>query len=60
VRELTEIDLWEISLVTFPMLPEARVARVKTAEMASSDVDQSRLADLLRQGARRLRLPHFS
>jgi hypothetical protein len=42
------------------MLPEARVARVKTAEMASSDVDQSRLADLLRQGARRLRLPHFS
>jgi HK97 family phage prohead protease len=60
VRELTEIDLWEISLVTFPMLPEARVARVKTAELASSDVDQSRLADLLRQGARRLRLPHFS
>ena len=24
-RTLTEIDLWEVSLVTFPMLPEARV-----------------------------------
>lgn len=24
-RLLTEIDLWEVSLVTFPMLPEARV-----------------------------------
>lgn len=25
-RRLTEIDLWEISLVTFPMLPQARAA----------------------------------
>ncbi|WP_420023624.1 HK97 family phage prohead protease [Cereibacter azotoformans] len=25
-RVLTEIELWEVSLVTFPMLPEARVA----------------------------------
>ena len=24
-RRLAEIDLWEVSLVTFPMLPEARV-----------------------------------
>ncbi|MFM1815267.1 MAG: hypothetical protein RLZ98_1962 [Pseudomonadota bacterium] len=30
VRRLTKIDLWEISIVTFPMLPEARVATVKT------------------------------
>lgn len=28
-RRLSEIDLWEISVVTFPMLPGARVARVK-------------------------------
>ncbi len=27
VRRLVEIDLWEISVVTFPMLPEARVHR---------------------------------
>ncbi|MFV2091577.1 MAG: HK97 family phage prohead protease [Hyphomicrobiales bacterium] len=29
VRSLTQIDLWEISLVTFPMLPTARIAGVK-------------------------------
>jgi uncharacterized protein len=29
VRRLTRIDLWEISVVTFPMLPEARVSAVK-------------------------------
>ncbi len=31
-RHLTEIDLWEISVVTFPMLPGARVAKVKTVD----------------------------
>ncbi len=29
VRRLDTIDLWEISIVTFPMLPEARVSTVK-------------------------------
>jgi hypothetical protein len=29
VRRLHRIDLWEISVVTFPMLPEARVSTVK-------------------------------
>ena len=29
-RRLTEVDLWEISVVTFPMLPDARVNSVKT------------------------------
>lgn len=29
-RRLYEIDLWEISIVTFPMLPGARVSSVKT------------------------------
>ena len=29
VRRLYEVDLWEISVVTFPMLPEARVRAVK-------------------------------
>jgi len=28
-RRLYEVDLWEISVVTFPMLPEARIAAVK-------------------------------
>ncbi len=31
VRQLFEVDLWEISVVTFPMLPEARVSAVKAA-----------------------------
>jgi|TARA_R110000824_G_scaffold366730_2_gene555683 HK97 family phage prohead protease len=30
LRRLTEVDLWEISVVTFPMLPQARVSAVKT------------------------------
>ncbi len=30
VRRILEADLWEISVVTFPMLPGARVAQVKT------------------------------
>jgi HK97 family phage prohead protease len=30
IRRLARIDLWEISIVTFPLLPEARVAHVKS------------------------------
>jgi HK97 family phage prohead protease len=30
VRRLQHVDLWEISVVTFPLLPDARVAAVKT------------------------------
>jgi HK97 family phage prohead protease len=29
IRRILEADLWEISVVTFPMLPEARIDRVK-------------------------------
>ncbi len=29
IRKLSRVDLWEISVVTFPMLPEARVSAVK-------------------------------
>jgi HK97 family phage prohead protease len=29
-RRLLEIDLWEISIVTFPLLPQARITGVKT------------------------------
>lgn len=31
VRRILEADLWEISIVTFPMLPEARIRNVKDA-----------------------------
>ncbi len=32
IRRLREVDLWEISVVTFPMLPDARVSRVKSVD----------------------------
>ncbi len=48
-RVLTEIELWEVSLVTFPMLPEARVA----AKGEDRDgLDWQDIADLF-EGARR-------
>lgn len=31
LRRLERVDLWEISIVTFPMLPQARISAVKTA-----------------------------
>ena len=36
-RRLISIDLWEISLVTFPMLEGARVRDVKSAARALAD-----------------------
>jgi len=36
-RRLHEIDLWEISIVTFPMLPGAKVSRIKRAR-APADI----------------------
>lgn len=33
VRRLAEIDLWEISVVTFPMLPDARVEAQKSMRL---------------------------
>lgn len=35
-RYLIEVDLWEISIVTFPMLPEARVFALKSQSTAAS------------------------
>lgn len=36
-RLLTELELWEVSLVTFPMLPSARI----TAKSDTTDLDRS-------------------
>lgn len=32
LRVLTQVELWEISIVTFPMLPSARITAVGAAE----------------------------
>jgi len=45
-RLLHEIELWEVSLVTFPMLPEARVR----ADVPDAEADLARtLADTFRE-----------
>ncbi|MGE0022763.1 MAG: HK97 family phage prohead protease [Hyphomicrobium sp.] len=36
VRRLDKIDLWEISIVTFPLLPEARITSSKDAPFAGA------------------------
>ncbi len=46
VRKLSKIDLWEISVVTFPMQPETRIAAVKT------NFENPQLASALRRAAR--------
>jgi len=35
IRRIAEIDLWEISIVTFPMMPGARISAVKSRPFAS-------------------------
>lgn len=36
LRHLEKIDLWEISVVTFPLLPEARIAAMKASPFAGA------------------------
>ena len=48
VRSLLEVDLWEVSVVTFPMLPAARVSAVKG--IAGSD-----LVTAIRRAARMIK-----
>ncbi|MEM7470038.1 MAG: HK97 family phage prohead protease [Pseudomonadota bacterium] len=45
-RQLAELELWEVSLVTFPMLPEARIG-AKAEKTPPADVAQD-LAGVLR------------
>ena len=55
VRRLHEIDLWEISIVTFPMLPQARISKVKSAALPTTREFERWLvrdAGLTRQNAR--------
>jgi HK97 family phage prohead protease len=44
-RRLKAVDLFEISLVTFPMLESARVDAVKAAEMTRRDMEQRLMQD---------------
>jgi HK97 family phage prohead protease len=57
-RRLLKLDLWEISVVTFPMLPKARVAAVETARAfappATIPSPAVRLAAAIRRARARL------
>ncbi len=53
-RILQEIDLWEISIVTFPLLREARVTRVKKRRAPGRVLAERALARALRDGAEKL------
>lgn len=53
-RHITRVDLWEISLVTFPMLPQARVSRVKRSLLETPAPQEARLVQQLTSAAQRL------
>lgn len=50
-RRLMELDLWEISIVTFPMLTEARVTGVKRRPPPAATVVQGEFAQKLSRAA---------
>lgn len=59
LRHLHEIDLWEVSVVTFPMQPDARISAVKKASLpkaAPPSIIKSdrRLITSMRRAARNL------
>ena len=47
-RKLVEVDLWEVSLVTFPMLSEARAEIGPSETDAAGEADAAVLAEALR------------
>ena len=57
IRRLEKVDLWEISIVTFPLLPEARIAHVKARAPRPLIETIVAATRLLRDGDRRLGQP---
>jgi uncharacterized protein len=57
VRNLEKLDLWEVSIVTFPMLPGARVSAVKGVARAPEHLA---LAAAIRRTADHLRSPRVT
>lgn len=62
VRRLTEIDLWEISIVTFPMQPAARISDVKSQSVPrailASSVGDRPIGAKLAEASHLLQLPN--
>ncbi len=53
-RLLHDLELWEVSLVTFPMLREARLSGAKGDELPPADEGWQELAEALRAARRAL------
>jgi HK97 family phage prohead protease len=53
VRKLVEVDLWEISIVTFPLLPGARVRAVQEAKAPFAPPARARKPLAIEPAARR-------
>lgn len=51
VRKILKVDLWEISVVTFPMLPQARVAAVKMSPLREAATTERAFERWLTQDA---------
>lgn len=51
VRRILKVDLWEISVVTFPMLPQARIAAVKMSPFRENAPTERNLERWLTQDA---------
>ena len=57
VRRILEADLWEISVVTFPMLPSARVQNIKNARWFRDK--ETELVRAMRRAARMMLQDQF-
>lgn len=51
-RRIVEADLWEVSIVTFPMAPAARVTRLGSPTPESPPPDKALMAEALREAGR--------
>lgn len=51
LRRLERIDLWEISLVTFPMLPQARISQARIFAVGPDGATPQKLAGAIRRAA---------
>ena len=51
IRRLEKIDLWEISIVTFPLLPEARIGAIKSSVHSAGPPTERTLERRLTQDA---------
>lgn len=52
-RHILEAELWEISIVTFPMLPSARIDKAKDADLKPINFD-GQIAQIIRSASARL------